>query len=106
LPAHSSPTKQQAPRTQHAPSHPPSYQQQHPSVKDSDMALRRLVPLLDRVLVERITAPTKTAGGVLLPESVVTKVRRARCARLTGHWLPSKQRRARCARATGRSSPS
>ena len=35
---------------------------------------RRLIPLLDRVLVERIVAPTKSAGGVLLPESAVTKV--------------------------------
>jgi co-chaperonin GroES (HSP10) len=35
---------------------------------------RRLVPLLDRVLVEKITAPTKSAGGVLLPESAVPKV--------------------------------
>lgn len=37
--------------------------------------LRRLIPLLDRVLVERIVAPTKSAGGVLLPESAVSKVR-------------------------------
>jgi co-chaperonin GroES (HSP10) len=35
---------------------------------------RRLIPLLDRVLVEKITAPTKSAGGVLLPESAVQKV--------------------------------
>lgn len=37
--------------------------------------LRRLIPLLDRVLVERVVAPTKSAGGVLLPESAVPKVR-------------------------------
>ena len=35
---------------------------------------RRLIPLLDRVLIEKITAPTKSAGGVLLPESAVPKV--------------------------------
>ncbi len=35
---------------------------------------RRLIPLLDRVLVERIVAPTKSAGGVLLPESAAPKV--------------------------------
>lgn len=40
------------------------------------MAMRRLVPLLDRVLVERLVAPGKSAGGVLLPESAVSKVRR------------------------------
>lgn len=39
------------------------------------MAVRRLIPLLDRVLVERIIAPTKSAGGVLLPETAVSKVR-------------------------------
>ena len=38
------------------------------------MATRRLIPLLDRVLVEKITAPTKSAGGVLLPESALPKV--------------------------------
>ncbi|CAG9461926.1 unnamed protein product [Pedinophyceae sp. YPF-701] len=30
---------------------------------------RRLIPLLDRVLVEKVAAPTKSAGGVLLPET-------------------------------------
>jgi chaperonin GroES len=35
---------------------------------------RRLIPLLDRVLIEKIAAPTKTVGGVLLPESAVSKV--------------------------------
>ena len=38
---------------------------------------RRLIkPLLDRVLVEKITPPTKSLGGVLLPESMTAgKVR-------------------------------
>lgn len=35
---------------------------------------RRLIPLLDRVLVEKVQAATKTSGGVLLPESAVSKV--------------------------------
>lgn len=38
---------------------------------------RKLIPLLDRVLIEKITAPTKTVGGILLPESAVQKVRAA-----------------------------
>lgn len=46
---------------------------QHSSTRSSSMA-RRLIPLLDRVLIEKITAPTKSAGGVLLPESAVPKV--------------------------------
>ncbi|KAL2630712.1 hypothetical protein R1flu_015398 [Riccia fluitans] len=30
---------------------------------------RKLIPLLDRILVEKVVAPTKSAGGILLPES-------------------------------------
>ena len=36
--------------------------------------VRKLIPLLDRVLVQKITAPVKSSGGVLLPESAATKV--------------------------------
>jgi co-chaperonin GroES (HSP10) len=36
---------------------------------------KRLIPLLDRVLVEKIVAPTKSVGGIILPESAVSKVR-------------------------------
>jgi hypothetical protein len=38
-------------------------------------AARRLIPLLDRVLVEKVQAATKSAGGLLLPETAVSKVR-------------------------------
>merc|ERR1712228_469242 len=38
------------------------------------MAARRLIPLLDRVLVKRIEPPTKSIGGVLLPDSAQTKL--------------------------------
>jgi Chaperonin 10 Kd subunit len=34
----------------------------------SDMS-RRLIPLLDRVLVQKVAAPEKSIGGVLLPET-------------------------------------
>ena len=37
-------------------------------------AARRLIPLLDRVLVKRIEPPTKSIGGVLLPESAQSKL--------------------------------
>ena len=37
---------------------------------------KRLIPLLDRVLVEKLAPPTKTVGGVLLPETA-SKVRAA-----------------------------
>lgn len=42
------------------------------------MAARKLIPLLDRVLVQRIEAPTKSIGGVLLPESSQNKLNEAR----------------------------
>ena len=32
-------------------------------------AAKRLIPLLDRVLVEKIVPPTRSAGGILLPET-------------------------------------
>ncbi|CAM6121845.1 unnamed protein product [Calypogeia fissa] len=34
---------------------------------------KRLIPLLDRVLVEKIVPPTKSVGGILLPESASSK---------------------------------
>ncbi|KAJ1419564.1 chaperonin 10-like protein, partial [Ochromonadaceae sp. CCMP2298] len=36
-------------------------------------ALKKLLPLADRILIKRIVATTKTAGGILLPESNVSK---------------------------------
>lgn len=30
---------------------------------------KRLIPLLDRVLVQKLEAPTKSVGGVLLPDT-------------------------------------
>ena len=35
---------------------------------------KRLLPLFDRVLVEKMAPPTKTVGGILLPESASGKV--------------------------------
>ncbi|KAJ2766998.1 mitochondrial heat shock protein Hsp10 [Coemansia nantahalensis] len=37
-------------------------------------AVKRIIPLLDRVLVERVKAETKTATGILLPEKAVEKL--------------------------------
>lgn len=35
--------------------------------------MKRLVPLFDRVLVEKIKPPQKTAGGIVLPDTVQEK---------------------------------
>ncbi|CAL6312660.1 unnamed protein product [Bathycoccus prasinos] len=37
-------------------------------------AVKKLIPLMDRVLVERAVAATKTSGGILLPETVGSKL--------------------------------
>ncbi|KAJ2981185.1 hypothetical protein NUW58_g6750 [Xylaria curta] len=41
-------------------------------------SIKSLVPLLDRVLVQRIKAETKTAGGIFLPESSVKALNEAK----------------------------
>ncbi|CAG9800256.1 unnamed protein product [Chironomus riparius] len=40
-------------------------------------AIKRLVPLMDRILVQRAEALTKTAGGIVIPEKAQSKVLRA-----------------------------
>ncbi|KAH8889730.1 hsp10-like protein [Thozetella sp. PMI_491] len=41
-------------------------------------SIKSLVPLLDRVLVQRIKADTKTASGIFLPESSVKELNEGR----------------------------
>uniref|UniRef100_A0A3Q2ZPH1 10 kDa heat shock protein, mitochondrial n=1 Tax=Kryptolebias marmoratus TaxID=37003 RepID=A0A3Q2ZPH1_KRYMA len=41
------------------------------------LAFRKFLPLLDRVLVERLTAETVTKGGIMLPEKSQGKVLQA-----------------------------
>lgn len=41
-------------------------------------SIRSLAPLLDRVLVQRIKAETKTASGIFLPESSVKELNEAK----------------------------
>ncbi|KAJ1953203.1 hypothetical protein DL89DRAFT_153733 [Linderina pennispora] len=37
-------------------------------------AAKRIIPMLDRVLIQRVKAETKTASGILLPEKAVEKL--------------------------------
>ncbi|TGZ32216.1 10 kDa heat shock protein, mitochondrial [Temnothorax longispinosus] len=39
-------------------------------------AVKRLIPLFDRVLIQRAEAITKTKGGIVLPEKAQAKVLR------------------------------
>ena len=41
-------------------------------------SIRAIAPLLDRVLVQRIKAESKTAGGIFLPESAVKELNEAK----------------------------
>jgi hypothetical protein len=50
--------------------------QRHQRHNKTMSAVKKLIPLMDRVLVERAVAATKTSGGILLPETVGSKVSR------------------------------
>ncbi|RVX66818.1 10 kDa heat shock protein, mitochondrial [Exophiala mesophila] len=41
-------------------------------------SIKSLVPLLDRVLVQRVKAEARTAGGIFLPESSVKELNEAK----------------------------
>lgn len=40
-------------------------------------AVKRILPLLDRILVQRAEALTQTAGGIVIPDTAQKKVREA-----------------------------
>ncbi|KAI9757958.1 MAG: 10 kDa heat shock protein [Lichina confinis] len=41
-------------------------------------SIRSLAPLMDRILVQRVRAEAKTAGGIFLPESSVKELNEAK----------------------------
>jgi len=41
-------------------------------------SIKSLMPLLDRVLVQRVKAEAKTAGGIFLPETAVKELNEAK----------------------------
>lgn len=49
-----------------------------PTQATSIRSIKSLVPLLDRVLVQRIKAEAKTASGIYLPESSVKELNEAK----------------------------
>ena len=62
---------------------PPSSHKPPPQLTLSPQAtaiksIRSLAPLLDRVLVQRMKAEAKTAGGIYLPETAVEKLNEAK----------------------------
>ncbi|KAI1915140.1 mitochondrial heat shock protein Hsp10 [Ophidiomyces ophidiicola] len=68
------------------------------------MALRsvkNLLPLLDRVLVQRIKAETKTASGIFLPESSVKELNEGRVLAVGPGAMDKKGNRIAMSVATG-----
>ena len=61
----------------------------------SQALAKKLVPLMDRVLVERVVAATKTSGGILLPETVGSKVRDSSSSSSSSPSLPKSSNRRR-----------
>ena len=49
-----------------------------PNQATSIRSIKSLVPLLDRVLVQRVKAQAKTASGIYLPESSVKELNEAK----------------------------
>ncbi|XMA10680.1 hypothetical protein WAI453_003471 [Rhynchosporium graminicola] len=59
-------------------------------------SIRSLAPLLDRVLVQRIKAETKTASGIFLPESAVKELNEAKVLAVGPGGLDKDGKRVAC----------
>ena len=64
-------------------------------------SIRSLAPLLDRVLVQRIKAETKTAGGIFLPESSVKELNEAKVLAVGPGGLDKDGKRVSCSVSVG-----
>jgi len=59
-------------------------------------SIKSLAPLLDRVLIQRIKAETKTASGIFLPESSVKELNEARVLAVGPGGLDKDGKRVSC----------
>jgi len=64
-------------------------------------SIKSLAPLLDRVLVQRIKAETKTASGIFLPESSVKELNEARVLAVGPGGLDKDGKRIQCSVQAG-----
>lgn len=55
----------------------PHLSQEHSLESFQSGAVKRLIPMLDRILVQRADAVTKTKGGIVIPEKAQQKVQQA-----------------------------
>ncbi|EPE28376.1 GroES-like protein [Glarea lozoyensis ATCC 20868] len=64
-------------------------------------SIKSLAPLLDRVLVQRIKAETKTASGIFLPESAVKELNEAKVLAVGPGGLDKEGKRVACSVQAG-----
>jgi chaperonin GroES len=64
-------------------------------------SIKALAPLLDRVLVQRIKAEAKTAGGIFLPESAVKELNEAKVLAVGPGGFDKEGKRIQCSVAPG-----
>lgn len=64
-------------------------------------SIRSLAPLLDRVLVQRVKAETKTASGIFLPESAVKELNEAKVLAVGPGGLDKDGKRVACSVQAG-----
>ncbi|KAG7005007.1 acyltransferase [Physcia stellaris] len=64
-------------------------------------SIKSLAPLLDRVLVQRVKAEAKTAGGIYLPESSVKELNEATVLAVGPGGLDKEGKRVACSVAPG-----
>lgn len=64
-------------------------------------SIKALAPLLDRVLVQRIKAEAKTAGGIFLPESAVKELNEAKVLAVGPGGYDKEGKRIQCSVAPG-----
>jgi chaperonin GroES len=64
-------------------------------------SIKSLAPLLDRVLVQRIKAETRTASGIFLPESSVKELNEARVLAVGPGGLDKDGKRVSCGVSVG-----
>ncbi|KAF2461026.1 10 kDa heat shock protein, mitochondrial [Lineolata rhizophorae] len=64
-------------------------------------SVKALAPLLDRVLVQRVKAEAKTAGGIFLPESAVKDLNEAKVLAVGPGALDKEGKRIPCSVTPG-----
>jgi chaperonin GroES len=76
-----------------APSLPLTAPPENTHARNEQSLVKKLIPLADRVLVQRAIAATKSVGGIILPESSISKQLEVRRGLSTTHPRRTRQQR-------------